>query len=95
MVFYLLKQKKIPMRMCLGCRVMKPKKELVRIVKDKEKNIRIDFMGKSPGRGAYVCMDSGCLLKVKKGKGLNKAFGMDVPEEIYKELERQLEDNNG
>ena len=90
-----MKQKRIPMRMCLGCREMKPKKELIRIVKDKEGNISIDFTGKMSGRGAYICKHVSCFNKVRKGKGLERAFETSIDEEIYDELKNQLEENNG
>lgn len=80
--------------MCLGCREMKPKKELVRIVKDKENNISIDTTGKKPGRGAYICKDVSCLLKAKKLKGIERSFGTSIREKIYDELKEQLEGND-
>lgn len=86
-------QKKIPMRQCTGCREMKPKKELIRIVKSPEGDITIDFKGKSPGRGAYICPDTVCLKKAIKSKALERAFGTGIPEEIYEVLTKQLEEN--
>lgn len=86
-------QKKIPMRQCTGCREMKPKKELIRIVKSPEGDITIDFKGKSPGRGAYICPDTECLKKAIKSKALERAFGTEIPEEIYEALTKQLEEN--
>lgn len=86
-------QKKIPMRQCTGCREMKPKKELIRIVKSPEGDITIDFKGKSPGRGAYICPDTACLKKAIKSKALERAFGTEIPEEIYEALTKQLEEN--
>ena len=61
-------QKKIPMRQCLGCREMKPKKELIRVVRSPEGTISLDFRGKANGRGAYVCPDPGCLKKAIRAK---------------------------
>lgn len=90
-----MKQKKIPMRMCLGCQEMKSKKELIRIVKNKENEISVDFTGKKPGRGAYICKSSGCLEKAKKAKRLEKAFESSINEEVYSSLKSQLEENNG
>ncbi len=89
-----MKQKKIPMRMCLGCQEMKPKKELVRIVKNKDNDIFVDTIGKKPGRGAYICNNIECLEKVKKGKKLERAFETFIDEEIYNELKKQLEGCN-
>ncbi len=91
----LMKQKKVPMRMCLGCQEMKPKKELIRVVKNKENEISLDFTGKKPGRGAYICKSVACFEKAKKGKRFERAFETSIDPKIYAELEKQLEvDNN-
>ena len=84
-------QKKIPMRQCLGCREMKPKRELIRAVKSLEGVISLDFKGKAAGRGAYICPSKDCLKKAIKGKALEKAFSSQIPSEVYEELERQME----
>ncbi|NLP14006.1 MAG: YlxR family protein [Clostridium sp.] len=89
-----MKQKKIPMRMCLGCQEMKPKKELIRVVKNKENEISIDFTGKKPGRGAYICRSLSCFEKARKGKRLERAFEASINEEIYELLRKDLEDGN-
>jgi len=89
-----LKQKKIPMRMCLGCQEMKPKKELIRVVKNKENEISIDFTGKKPGRGAYICRSLSCFEKARKGKRFERAFEVSINEEIYEMLKKDLEDGN-
>ena len=67
-----MKVKKIPMRMCTGCMEMKPKKELIRVVKNKEGEISLDLVGKKPGRGAYVCKSTDCLEKAFKTKRLSR-----------------------
>ena len=85
-----MQQRKVPMRMCTGCGEMKPKKELVRIVKNADGEISLDVTGKKPGRGAYVCKDPQCLKKAKKSKRLEKAFGAAVPDEIFDRLEEEL-----
>lgn len=90
-----MKQKRVPLRMCLGCQEMKPKKELLRVVKDKDVNISLDFTGKKPGRGAYICRSIGCFDKMKKGKRLERAFESPVGEDIYDTMKKQLEENNG
>lgn len=90
-----MKQKKVPLRMCLGCQEMKPKKELIRIVRDKEGGVSVDFTGKKAGRGAYICRDSACLEKARKGKRLEKAFEAPVSQEVYDMLKQQLEGNDG
>ena len=74
------------LRMCCVCRQMKPKDQLIRVVKNKENEIFIDKTKKADGRGAYVCNELECLNKLKKIKGLNKAFKGNVSEEIYEEL---------
>jgi len=84
-------QKKIPMRQCLGCREMKPKRELIRAVKSPEGVISLDFKGKAPGRGAYVCRDAECLKKAIKSKALERAFETSIPEEVYAQLSEQME----
>ena len=66
--------KKIPMRQCVGCREMKPKKELIRVVRSPEGAVSLDFKGKLPGRGAYVCPDPACLARARKSKALERAF---------------------
>jgi uncharacterized protein len=89
-----MKQKKIPLRMCLGCQEMKPKKELIRVVKNKENEISVDFVGKKPGRGAYICRQISCFDKARKGKRLERAFESAISEEIYEILKKQLEEND-
>lgn len=88
-----MQHKKVPMRMCIGCGEMKPKLELVRIVKNAEGEISLDVTGKKPGRGAYVCNDPLCIEKAKKAKRLERAFQCVVPEEIYLKLEKELSAN--
>lgn len=83
--------KKIPMRQCVGCREMKPKRELIRVVKSPEGEISLDFKGKKPGRGAYVCPAPGCLAKARKSRALERAFSVSIPPEVYEALEAQME----
>lgn len=85
--------KKIPGRRCLACNESKAKNELLRIVKNKEGDIRIDLTGKKPGRGAYICNSVECLEKLKKSGRLSKTFEMEINEEIYKDL-RDVIDNS-
>lgn len=84
------KERKIPMRMCLCCREMKPKKELVRVVANKEGIIALDLTGKAPGRGAYLCRARECVKKLGKSKALDRAFARAVPAEVYEALEKEL-----
>ncbi len=81
--------------MCLGCQEMKPKKELIRIVRNKDNETSVDFTGKKPGRGAYICRSTDCFEKARKGKRLERAFEARIDEEIYEMLKEQLEGNNG
>ena len=86
-----MQQKKIPMRQCLGCREMKAKKELLRVVRSPEGEISLDFKGKANGRGAYVCPNRDCLKKAIRAKALERAFETAIPEEIYALLSAQME----
>ena len=82
--------KKIPIRQCLGCREMKPKGELIRVVRSPEGEISLDFRGKKPGRGAYLCPDPGCLKRARKSRALERAFSQALPTEVYEGLEEQM-----
>lgn len=77
-------------RMCIACRQMFDKKDLTRVVKNKEGQIFVDSSGKANGRGAYVCTNQSCLEKLKKQKILNKAFKCMVEEKVYKQLEEEI-----
>lgn len=85
-----MQNKKIPLRKCTGCGEMKPKKELVRVVKTPEGEISLDPTGKMNGRGAYLCKDPQCLRKAQKSKRIEKALSCTVPDEIYNKLEQEL-----
>ena len=84
--------KKIPMRQCLGCREMKPKGELIRVVRSPEGTVSLDFRGKAPGRGAYICPDKACLKKALRSKALDRSLEVTIPEEIYARLEQEMEE---
>lgn len=84
------KVKKIPQRQCVGCREMKNKRDLIRVVRSPEGTISLDFKGKLPGRGAYVCPDPACLAKARKSRALERAFETAIPAEVYDQLERQM-----
>ncbi|NMB97904.1 MAG: YlxR family protein [Clostridiaceae bacterium] len=90
-----MKRKKVPMRMCIGCKDVKPKKELIRIVKNKENEIFVDFTGKKNGRGAYICNNISCLENTIKTKKLERIFEDTINPEIYELLRKQMEGNNG
>lgn len=87
-------QRKIPMRQCVGCREMKPKKELIRVVKSPDGAISLDFRGKAPGRGAYLCPDAACLKRAIKAKALERAFEQAIPQEIYDSLLQKMEEGD-
>ena len=84
------KVKKIPQRQCVGCREMKYKKSLLRVVKSPEGQVSLDFGGKKPGRGAYVCHDEECLKKARKSRALERAFETASPPEVYDGMEAEL-----
>ena len=88
-------QKKIPMRQCVGCREMRPKRELVRVVKSPEGEITLDFKGKAPGRGAYVCPNVDCLKKARKAKALERGVDCQIPQEVYDALTERMEAEHG
>ena len=83
--------KKIPMRQCLGCREMKPKQQLIRVVRSPEGILSVDRKGRQNGRGAYLCPDTACLRKAVKSRALERAPEVPVPPEIYETLETQME----
>lgn len=88
--------KKLPMRQCLGCREMKPKRELLRVVRSPEGAIALDLRGKASGRGAYVCRDTECLKKAIRSKAISRAFDTEIPQEIYDALLAEMEaETNG
>ena len=83
-------ERKIPLRKCIGCNEMKDKRELVRIVRNKEGEISVDLTGKKPGRGAYICKNAACLEKAQKAKRLERAFSAKIEPEIYDAMRREL-----
>ena len=87
--------KKIPMRQCLGCREMRPKGELIRVVRSPEGEISLDFRGKKPGRGAYLCPNGDCLARVKKSRALERAFSSAIDAQVYEALEQQMKAGDG
>ena len=85
-----MKVKKIPLRMCTGCMEMKPKKELIRIVKTPEGEVCVDLTGKKSGRGAYVCKSIECLEKSFKAKRLSRNLDTPISEEIYDKIKEEI-----
>ena len=84
--------KKIPMRQCVGCREMKSKRELIRVVRSPEGEVSLDFKGKKPGRGADLGPAAVCLARAKTAGALERAFSAPLPEEVYAALEGQMQE---
>ena len=84
-------KRKIPMRKCVGCGEMKPKKELLRVLRTEEEGFVLDTTGKKNGRGAYICYSRDCFQKAVKNKGLERSFKMSIPEEVYETLDKEFE----
>ena len=89
-----MQQKKIPMRKCTGCNEMKPKKELVRVVKSPEGEISLDLTGKKSGRGAYICRSMACFRTARKARRLERAFSCAIPDDVYDAMEKELGEND-
>lgn len=87
--------RKIPMRMCLGCNEMKPKREMIRVVHQKDGTILLDATGKQSGRGAYICPQLSCLRSARKARRLEKAFSCRISDEIYAALETAMQAQEG
>lgn len=85
-----MKQKKIPMRRCCGCNEQKPKKELIRVVRNAEGEISLDLTGKASGRGAYICNNLECLKKARKSKRIDRTFEITIPDGIYDKMEEEI-----
>lgn len=85
-----MKSAKIPMRMCLGCNEMKPKKELMRVVKSPDGEISLDFTGKKNGRGAYVCRSEECFNKARKARRFEKSFSCRIDDDVYEVMTVEL-----
>lgn len=89
--------KKIPMRQCVGCREMKAKKDMIRVIKsmtedETKPEISLDATGRKNGRGAYICANSACLNAAIKNKGLERSFKMPIPKEVYELLTKEMEE---
>lgn len=85
-----MREKKIPLRKCSGCGEMKPKKELIRVVRSPEGEIALDLTGRKAGRGAYVCPSLSCLQAARKAHRLERSFGCAIPSEVYDRMEQEL-----
>lgn len=87
------KQKKIPMRQCLGCNQHKPKKELLRVLRTSDGEVVLDFTGKKSGRGAYICYDPKCLKLARKSGRIARSLEIEIPDEVYNSMETELENH--
>ena len=88
-------QKKIPQRQCMGCRERKNKRDMIRVVRQTDGTVSLDFSGKLNGRGAYVCPDPECLEKCRKTRSLDRCLEVTIPEEVYERLTKEMEVSNG
>lgn len=88
-----MQQRKIPLRKCMGCNEMKPKKEMVRVVRSKEGEVSLDLTSRKSGRGAYVCPNSSCLSKARKARRIERALQCPIPEEVYDRMEEEMQEN--
>lgn len=82
---------KVPMRQCIGCREMKSKKEMMRVLRTTEGDIQLDVTGKKNGRGAYLCYSADCLEKAIRSKGIERSLKVPVSEEVYEMLKKEFE----
>lgn len=82
--------KKVPMRQCTGCREMKSKREMIRVIRTTEGEICIDATGRKNGRGAYICPNMDCLKLAVKNRGLERSLKMAIPESVYQQLEEEM-----
>lgn len=87
-----MKAKKVPLRMCTGCGEMFDKRTLVRVVKSPQGEVSLDLKGKKAGRGAYVCNNLDCLKKARKKKAFERAFQMQIDEDVYNKMEEEMND---
>lgn len=85
------KEKRIPERQCLGCNRHRPKREMLRVVRGSDGSISLDFTGKKSGRGAYVCPERKCLQKARKSRRIENNLGCSIPEQVYDEMESELQ----
>ncbi len=90
-----MKTRKIPLRRCVGCREMKEKRTLIRVVRSQDGQVSVDPTGRMNGRGAYLCKDPACFEKARKARAFNREFSAEVTEEVYQDVAKQLEAHVG
>lgn len=83
--------RKIPMRQCIGCKEMKSKREMIRVLRTTENGIILDATGRKNGRGAYLCKDPSCFQKAVRSRGLERSLKTAIPAEVYESLEKEIE----
>jgi hypothetical protein len=83
-------ERKTPVRKCMGCNEQSGKKELIRVVRNKEGEVSLDLTGKKPGRGAYICKDAQCFAKSRRRRSLERALNCEIPAEVYDIIEKEL-----
>ena len=88
-------QKKIPQRQCMGCRERMDKKALIRVVRGTDGCVSLDFSGKAAGRGSYICPKAECLKKAQKTRALDRSLEVEIPQEVYERLAREIEVQHG
>ena len=88
-------QKKIPQRPCMGCRERKAKREMIRVVRGTDGTVSLDFGGKVPGRGAYICPDPECLKKAIRSKSLDRSLEVTIPQQVIDRLTKEMEASRG
>ena len=86
-------QKKIPQRQCMGCRERRAKREMIRVVRGTDGTVSLDFGGKAPGRGAYICPKSECLKKALRSKAQDRSLEETIPQEVIDRLEKEMAQN--
>lgn len=84
--------RKIPMRQCIGCREMKSKKEMLRVIKTPEEEVVLDATGRKNGRGAYLCFSEDCLEKAIRSRGLERSLKMKIPDDVYEQLKEEMKE---
>ena len=85
--------KKIPVRQCMGCNEHKPKADMIRVVRDPEGQISLDFKGKKSGRGAYLCHSAACLKKARKSRRIDRVLECEIPDSVYDAMEQEMQSN--